>query len=124
MNLLTAKACLYYKEATDGAILEEGITEAGCMASFIAAGTSYSTHKLAMVPFFIFYSMFGFQRVGDFIWAAADARARGFLVGGTSGRTTLAGEGLQHQDGHSHLTAIGDSPASVPMIRHSPMKLP
>ncbi len=97
---------LYYKEATDGAILEEGITEAGCMSSFIAAGTSYSTHSVGMIPFFIFYSMFGFQRVGDLIWAAADARARGFMVGGTSGRTTLAGEGLQHTDGHSHLNAM------------------
>ncbi|MCF8235740.1 MAG: pyruvate dehydrogenase (acetyl-transferring), homodimeric type [Bacteroidales bacterium] len=97
---------LYYKEATDGAILEEGITEAGCMSSFIAAGTSYSSHSVGMIPFFIFYSMFGFQRVGDLIWAAADARARGFLVGGTSGRTTLAGEGLQHTDGHSHLNAM------------------
>ena len=103
---------LYYKEAKDGAILEEGITEAGCMSSFIAAGTSYSTHSVAMIPFYIFYSMFGFQRVGDFIWAAADARARGFLVGGTSGRTTLAGEGLQHQDGHSQLTAI-----SIPNLK-------
>lgn len=103
---------LYYKEAKDGAILEEGITEAGCMASFTAAGTSYSTHKINMIPFFIYYSMFGFQRVGDFIWAAADARARGFLVGGTSGRTTLAGEGLQHQDGHSQLIAM-----SIPSLR-------
>lgn len=103
---------LYYKEATDGAILEEGITEAGCMGSFIAAGTAYATHQINMVPIFIYYSMFGFQRVGDFIWAAADAKARGFLVGGTSGRTTLAGEGLQHQDGHSHLIAM-----SVPSIR-------
>ncbi|MCF8228874.1 MAG: pyruvate dehydrogenase (acetyl-transferring), homodimeric type [Bacteroidales bacterium] len=97
---------LYYKEAKDGSILEEGITEAGCMSSFIAAGTSYSTHSVGMIPFFIFYSMFGFQRVGDFIWAAADARTRGFLVGGTSGRTTLAGEGLQHTDGHSQLNAL------------------
>ena len=103
---------LYYKEATDGAILEEGITEAGCMSSFIAAGTSYSTHKINTIPMFIYYSMFGFQRVGDLIWAAADARARGFLIGGTSGRTTLAGEGLQHQDGHSHLIAM-----SVPSIK-------
>ncbi len=100
------ESLLYYKEAKDGAILEEGITEAGCMASFIAAGTSYSTHNTNMIPFFIFYSMFGFQRVGDFIWAAADARSRGFLVGGTSGRTTLAGEGLQHQDGQSQLAAL------------------
>ncbi len=106
------ESLLYYKEATDGAILEEGITEAGCMSSFIAAGTSYSTHGINMVPFFIFYSMFGFQRVGDLIWAAADARVRGFLVGGTSGRTTLAGEGLQHQDGHSHLAAL-----SIPSLR-------
>ncbi len=97
---------LYYKEAKDGAILEEGITEAGSMSSFIAAGTAYSTHKINTIPFYIFYSMFGFQRIGDLIWAAADARARGFLLGGTAGRTTLAGEGLQHQDGHSHVTAL------------------
>ena len=96
---------LYYKEARDGQILEEGITEAGSMSSFIAAGTAYATHRLPMIPFFIFYSMFGFQRIGDLIWAAGDARTRGFLIGGTSGRTTLAGEGLQHQDGHSHLLA-------------------
>ena len=96
---------LYYKEATDGQILEEGITEAGSMASFIAAGTAYSNHGTPMIPMFMFYSMFGFQRVGDLIWAAGDSRARGFLVGGTSGRTTLAGEGLQHCDGHSHLLA-------------------
>ncbi len=102
---------LYYKEATDGAILEEGITEAGCMSSFIAAGTSYATHGITMVPFFIYYSMFGFQRVGDFIWAAADARARGFLIGGTAGKTSLPGEGLQHADGHSHLLAL-----SVPAV--------
>jgi pyruvate dehydrogenase E1 component len=100
------ESLLYYKEAKDGAILEEGITEAGCMSSFIAAGTAYSVLRTNMVPFYIFYSMFGFQRVGDFIWAAADARARGFLIGGTSGRTTLPGEGLQHQDGYSHLTAL------------------
>ena len=96
---------LYYREALDGQILEEGITEAGSMSSFIAAGTAYATHGIPTVPFFVFYSMFGFQRVGDLIWAAADCRAKGFLVGGTSGRTTLAGEGLQHQDGHSHLLA-------------------
>ncbi len=96
---------LYYREAKDGQILEEGITEAGAMASFIAAGTAYATHGIATIPFFIFYSMFGFQRIGDLIWAAADARTRGFLLGGTSGRTTLAGEGLQHQDGQSHLLA-------------------
>ena len=96
---------LYYREAQDGQILEEGITEAGSISSFIAAGTAYATHRLTMVPFFVFYSMFGFQRIGDFVWAAADCRTKGFLVGGTSGRTTLAGEGLQHQDGHSHLLA-------------------
>jgi pyruvate dehydrogenase E1 component len=96
---------LYYREAHDGAILEEGITEAGAMCSFIAAGTSYATHRLNMIPFYIFYSMFGFQRIGDLIWAAGDMRTKGFLIGGTSGRTTLAGEGLQHQDGHSHLLA-------------------
>ena len=92
---------LYYKEAKDGQILEEGITEAGSMSSFIAAGTAYATHGVNTIPFFIYYSMFGFQRVGDLIWAAADSRTRGFLLGGTAGRTTLAGEGLQHQDGNS-----------------------
>ncbi|HJX27832.1 MAG TPA: pyruvate dehydrogenase (acetyl-transferring), homodimeric type, partial [Thermoanaerobaculia bacterium] len=96
---------LYYKEATDGQILEEGITEAGSMASFIAAGTSYATHGIDMIPFFIFYSMFGFQRVGDLIWAGSDMRMRGFLLGATAGRTTLNGEGLQHEDGHSHILA-------------------
>src|SRR5262249_54001868 len=97
----------YYKEAKDGQILEEGITEAGSISSFIAAGTAYATHGVNTIPFFIYYSMFGFQRVGDFIWAAADSRVRGFLLGGTAGRTTLAGEGLQHQDGHSHVLALG-----------------
>ncbi len=97
---------LYYKEAKDGQILEEGITEAGSMSSFIAAGTSYATHGVSMIPFFIYYSMFGFQRIGDLIWAAADMQVQGFLVGGTAGRTTLAGEGLQHQDGNSHLLAL------------------
>lgn len=97
---------MYYKEAKNGAILEEGINEAGSMSSFIAAGTSHSTHGINNIPFFIFYSMFGFQRIGDLIWAAADARAKGFMIGGTSGRTTLAGEGLQHQDGNSHLLAM------------------
>ena len=95
----------YYKEAKDGQILEEGITEAGALSSFIAAGTAYATHGINTIPFFIYYSMFGLQRVGDLIWAAADSRCRGFLLGGTSGRTTLAGEGLQHQDGNSHLLA-------------------
>ncbi len=97
---------LYYKEAKNGQILEEGITEAGSMCSFIAAGTAYANHGINTIPFFIYYSMFGFQRIGDLIWAAADMRTRGFLVGGTAGRTTLAGEGLQHQDGHSHVLAL------------------
>jgi pyruvate dehydrogenase E1 component len=97
---------LYYKEASDGQILEEGITEAGSMSSFIAAGTAYATHGVNTIPFFIYYSMFGFQRIGDLIWAAGDSRTRGFMLGGTSGRTTLAGEGLQHQDGNSHLFAM------------------
>ena len=96
---------LSYREAKDGQILEEGITEAGAVSSWTAAATSYAVHGLPMLPFYIYYSMFGFQRVGDLIWAAADQRARGFLVGATSGRTTLAGEGLQHQDGSSHLVA-------------------
>ncbi len=96
---------LSYREAIDGQILEEGISEAGAIASWTAAATSYSVHGMAMLPFYIYYSMFGFQRVGDAIWAAADQRARGFLLGATSGRTTLAGEGLQHQDGSSHLVA-------------------
>jgi pyruvate dehydrogenase E1 component len=99
---------LYYREATDGQILEEGITEAGAMSSFIAAGTAYATHGVNTIPFFLFYSMFGFQRIGDLIWAAGDMRCRGFLLGGTAGRTTLAGEGLQHQDGHSHLLACSN----------------
>jgi len=94
---------LSYREALDGQILEEGISEAGAIASWTAAATSYSVHGTAMLPFYIYYSMFGFQRVGDAIWAAADQRARGFLLGATSGRTTLGGEGLQHQDGSSHL---------------------
>lgn len=97
---------LYYKEAEDGQILEEGITEAGSVSSFIAAGTAYATHGINAIPFFIYYSMFGFQRIGDLIWAAADMRTRGFLLGGTSGRTTLNGEGLQHEDGHSHALAL------------------
>jgi pyruvate dehydrogenase E1 component len=97
---------LYYKEAKDGQILEEGITEAGSMGSFIAAGSAYATHGIGTIPFFIYYSMFGFQRIADFIWAAADMRTRGFLLGGTSGRTTLSGEGLQHQDGNSHVLAL------------------
>jgi pyruvate dehydrogenase E1 component len=96
---------MYYREDKAGQILEEGINEAGAMSSWIAAATSYSTNNRVMVPFFIFYSMFGFQRIGDLAWAAGDMQARGFLLGGTSGRTTLNGEGLQHQDGHSHLIA-------------------
>jgi pyruvate dehydrogenase E1 component len=96
---------LYYFEAKNGQILEEGITEAGALSSYIAAGTAYSTHALNTIPLYIFYSMFGFQRVGDLIWAASDMRTRGFLLGATAGRTTLEGEGLQHQDGHSHLLA-------------------
>src|ERR1700682_5847 len=97
---------LYYKEAKDGQILEDGMTEAGSISSFIAAGTAYAHHGINTIPFFIYYSMFGFQRIGDLIWAAADMRVRGFLLGGTAGRTTLAGEGLQHQDGHSHVLAL------------------
>jgi pyruvate dehydrogenase E1 component len=96
----------YYKEAKDGQLLEEGITEAGSMSSFIAAGTCYSSHGVNMIPMFIYYSMFGFQRIGDLIWAAADCRAKGFMLGGTAGRTTLNGEGLQHQDGHSLVNAM------------------
>jgi len=103
---------LAYREARDGQLLEEGITEAGALCSWIAAATSYSVHGRAMLPFYIYYSMFGFQRVGDLVWAAADSRARGFLIGGTAGRTTLAGEGLQHQDGSSHLIA-----ATIPNCR-------
>ncbi len=95
----------YYREAKDGQLLEEGITEAGAMSSFIAAGTAYSTHGINMIPFFIYYSMFGFQRIGDLVWAACDSRTKGFMIGGTAGRTTLAGEGLQHQDGQSLLNA-------------------
>lgn len=96
---------LYYKEQTDGAILEEGITEAGSMSSFIAAGTAYATHGISMIPLYFFYSIFGMQRMFDLIWAAGDVKARGFLFGGIAGRTTLSGEGLQHADGHSHLFA-------------------
>ncbi|HTL53418.1 MAG TPA: pyruvate dehydrogenase (acetyl-transferring), homodimeric type, partial [Planctomycetota bacterium] len=106
------ESMLYYREAKDGQILEEGINEAGAMSSFIAAGTAYSTHNVNMMPFYIYYSMFGFQRVGDLIWAAADSRCKGFLLGGTAGRTTLNGEGLQHQDGHSHLMA-----STVPSVK-------
>ncbi|WP_415011923.1 alpha-ketoglutarate dehydrogenase [Amaricoccus sp.] len=107
-----AGSMLYYKESETGQLLEEGITEAGAVASWTAAATSYSVHGTAMLPFYIYYSMFGFQRVGDLIWAAADQRARGFLIGATAGRTTLGGEGLQHQDGSSHVQA-----ATVPNCR-------
>jgi pyruvate dehydrogenase E1 component len=107
-----AGSMLYYREAPDGQLLEEGITEAGALASWTAAATSYSAHGQTMLPFYIYYSMFGFQRVGDLIWAAADQRARGFLLGATAGRTTLGGEGLQHQDGSSHVMA-----ATVPNCR-------
>jgi pyruvate dehydrogenase E1 component len=103
---------LYYNETKDGQILEEGINEAGAMSSFVAAGTTYSREPLQMIPFYIYYSMFGFQRVGDLIWAAADSRTKGFLLGATAGRTTLNGEGLQHEDGHSHLIAT-----TVPNLR-------
>jgi pyruvate dehydrogenase E1 component len=94
---------MFYKEDEHGQILEEGITEAGSISSFIAAGSSYSAHGVQMVPFYIYYSMFGYQRVGDLVWAAGDCRTRGFMLGGTAGRTTLNGEGLQHEDGHSHV---------------------
>jgi pyruvate dehydrogenase E1 component len=107
-----AGSMLYYREARDGQLLEEGITEAGALSSWVAAATSYSVHGKPMLPFYIYYSMFGFQRVGDLIWAAADQRARGFLLGATAGRTTLGGEGLQHQDGSSHVMA-----ATVPNCR-------
>jgi len=99
------KVLSYYKESKDGQILQEGINESGAMSSFIAAGTAYSNHDINMIPFYVYYSMFGFQRVGDHAWAAGDSRCRGFLIGGTAGRTTLNGEGLQHEDGHSHLVA-------------------
>ena len=107
-----AASMLRYREAKDGQLLEEGITEAGALSSWVAAATAYSVHAIAMLPFYIYYSMFGFQRVGDLIWAAADQRSRGFLLGATAGRTTLGGEGLQHQDGSSHVVA-----ATVPNCR-------
>ena len=107
-----ADQLMFYREDKKGQILEEGINEAGSLCSWLAAATAYSNHGVSMIPYYIYYSMFGFQRVGDFIWAAADSQARGFLVGGTAGRTTLAGEGLQHQDGHSHLLF-----STVPNVR-------
>ena len=103
---------LFYREEKDGQILEEGITEAGSMASFTAAGTAYSNYRVPMLPFYMYYSMFGFQRIGDMVWAFADSRGKGFLMGGTAGRTTMLGEGLQHQDGHSHVLA-----STVPTCR-------
>ena len=106
---------LYYREDTRGQILEEGISEAGAVSSWIAAATSYSVHDLPMLPFYIYYSMFGFQRIGDMIWAAADQRARGFLIGATAGKTTLGGEGLQHQDGSEPSRGIDDS--ELPRLR-------
>ena len=111
-----ASTLLPYKEATDGQLLQEGICETGAMASFLAAGTAYANFAVPTIPFYIFYSMFGFQRVGDMIWACSDSLARGFLLGGTAGRTTLNGEGVQHQDGHSHVIA-----ATVPnMFSYDP----
>jgi pyruvate dehydrogenase E1 component len=107
-----AASMLRYREAKDGQLLEEGITEAGALSSWVAAATAYSVHGVSMLPFYIYYSMFGFQRVGDLIWAAADQRARGVLLGATAGRTTLGGEGLQHQDGSSHVVA-----ATIPNCR-------
>src|SRR5690606_9749983 len=104
-----ADQLMFYKEDKKGQILQEGINEAGATSTWLAAATSYSTHGVPMIPFFIYYSMFGVQRVGDMWWCAGDSRARGFLIGGTSGRTTLNGEGLQHEDGHSHVWA-----ASIP----------
>jgi len=103
---------MFYKEDKKGQILQEGINEAGAFSSWISAATAYSNHGIQMLPFYIFYSMFGFQRIGDLAWAAADSRARGFLLGGTAGRTTLNGEGLQHEDGHSHIFA-----ATIPNCR-------
>ena len=113
-----------YREAKNGQILEEGINEAGAMSSFIAAGTAYATHGVPTIPFYIYYSMFGFQRVGDLIWAAADMRCRGFLLGGTAGRTTLNGEGLQHEDGHSHVLAVDGAELAWPTTRPSPTSWP
>ena len=109
-----------YKESKSGQVLEEGINEAGAFAAWIAAATAYSTHQYTLLPFYIYYSMFGFQRVGDLAWAAGDLQAKGFLLGGTAGRTTLNGEGLQHQDGHSHLLA-STVPTASATIRPMPL---
>jgi pyruvate dehydrogenase E1 component len=118
-----ANQLMYYREDRGGQILQEGINEPGAMSSWIAAATSYSTSDTPMIPFYIYYSMFGFQRVGDLAWAAGDSRSRGFLLGGTAGRTTLAGEGLQHQDGHSHVSPRS-SPTACPTTRPSPTSWP
>ena len=125
------ESLLYYKEATDGQILEEGITEAGAISSWLAAATAHANYGVPMIPFYTFYSIFGFQRIGDQLWAAGDSKAKGFLMGATSGRTTLNGEGLQHQDGHTHILAYGNpsvlayDPAfayELAVIFHSGMK--
>jgi pyruvate dehydrogenase E1 component len=118
-----ANQLMYYREDRGGQILQEGINEPGAMSSWIAAATSYSTSDTPMIPFYIYYSMFGFQRVGDLAWASGDSRSRGFLMGGTAGRTTLAGEGLQHQDGHSHVSPRS-SPTACPTTRPSPTSWP
>ncbi|GIT48902.1 MAG: hypothetical protein Ct9H300mP14_08300 [Gammaproteobacteria bacterium] len=115
---------MYYREDQQGQVLQEGITEAGAMSSWIAAATAYANHGTALIPFYIFYSMFGMQRIGDLAWAAGDIQARGFLIGGTAGRTTLAGEGLQHQDGHSLLHASTIPNCIALKTRHTVMNLP
>ena len=117
-----ADQLMFYKEDKNGQILQEGINEPGAMSSWIAAATSYSTNDVPMIPFYIYYSMFGFQRVGDLAWAAGDMRARGFLIGGTAGRTTLNGEGLQHEDGHSHIFSSAPSRTASPTTRPSPTR--
>ena len=119
-----AEQLMSYREDKKGQMLEEGINEAGATCSWIAAGTAYANHGINMVPFYIYYSMFGFQRVGDFIWAAGDIQARGFLLGATAGRTTLAGEGLQHQDGHSQLHRQHRAELRRPTTRPMPMNWP
>ena len=119
-----AEMFLYYKESKDGQILEEGITEAGSMASFTAAGTAYANYGVEMIPFFIYYSMFGFQRVGDLIWAFGDARGKGFLCGGTAGRTTLAGEGLAAPGRPQHACSPAPCPPARPTIRRTPTRSP
>ena len=113
-----ADQLMFYKEDKQGQVLQEGINEPGAFSSWIAAGTSYSNHDVPMIPFYIYYSMFGFQRVGDLAWAAGDSRTRGFLLGGTAGRTTLNGEGLQHEDGHSHILS-STIPTASPTTRRT-----